>query len=148
MAIDYEALRETLWAQKKITEKKYAEYRDNEDALHEDLSDAKTVFALGWDGNFPGNSGAIWVEEFKGLYFCTSTDFDSEGPFQSLDGALDCEFFHTSTPNPSITSDKLPLKRLLSIGAGLVSEEGEEISINSDRYVLEGDELVRVKETE
>jgi hypothetical protein len=29
-----------------------------------------------------------------------------------------------------------------------VSEEGEEIDINSNRYVLEGDELVRVKETE
>jgi hypothetical protein len=32
MTIDYEAIRETLWAQKKITAKKYAEYRENEEA--------------------------------------------------------------------------------------------------------------------
>ncbi|MFM1769023.1 MAG: hypothetical protein RJA22_1552 [Verrucomicrobiota bacterium] len=148
MAIDYEAFRETLRAQKKITAKKNAEYLQDEDALINDLSDAETVFSLCWDSNRPGGSGAIWINEFKGFYFCTSSDYDPEGPFESLDDALACEWFHTPTPNPEITCQKLPLNELLAIASSLVSEEGEEVYINSERYVLEEDELVRVKATE
>jgi hypothetical protein len=68
--IDYEALRETLWAQKKITAKKYAGYRENEEALSDDLSEAKIVLGLGWDGDLkPGvgepESGLATVRSAK-----------------------------------------------------------------------------------
>jgi hypothetical protein len=46
--------------------------------------EAATVFCLGWDGDFPGGSGAVYVNEWNGVYFVTSSDFDPEGPFSSL----------------------------------------------------------------
>ena len=50
------------------------------DIMHEQ---GNNVFCLGWDGNHPGGSGANYVNEWNGLYFITSSDYDPEGPFSS-----------------------------------------------------------------
>jgi len=146
MGIDYNTLGKTLFQKKKITVKKHAEYLEDEDALPNDVAAAETILSLGWDGNAPGCSGAIWVNRWKGLYFCTSSDYDPEGPFESLDEALGMEWFYTATSNPEINSEALPLKKLLGIGRRLVSEDGDEIYINGTRYVLKADTLVKPKE--
>lgn len=148
MAIDYEAFRETLLSRNKITAERHAEYLEDEDALPNDISEGKNVLSLGWDGNAPGCSGAIWVKEWMGFYFCSSSDYDDEGPFQSLDEALEMEWFSTDTSNPELDSDVLPLEQLLGIGRGLVSEEMNEIYINGSLYHLEGGELVKSKTEE
>ena len=143
MAIDWDALRATLLERKLISPKKHAEFLEDEDALPNAVLTGKTVLSLGWDGAFPGASGAIWVTCWKGLYFCRSSDLGPEGPFNSLDLALELDWFTMATSNPDLASDHLPLAELLSIGRGLLAEEGEAITINGKPYCLRGGELVK-----
>ncbi len=71
-----------------------------------------------------------------------------EGPFESLDEALELECFHTVASSPELNSDVLPLKKLREIGANLLSEEGDEIYINGTRNVPKSGKLVKSKEVE
>src|ERR1700739_3976112 len=103
MAIEYETLLEKLLERRRISKKKHAEYLNDEDALANDIDcDGKEVLSLGWDGNAPGCSGVIWVTRWKGFFFCGSSDYDPEGPFESLDEALDVEWFSTVTSEPEL----------------------------------------------
>jgi len=142
MAIDYETLLRKLLDRGLISNEKYTEYLSDEDARPNDVRDGETVLSLGWDGHFPGNSGALWVEVWKGFYFFTSSDIESEGPFESLDDVLDLEWFSVAASEPELDSKTLPLDKLLSIGGGFVAEEGDGIYINGTRYVLTDEELV------
>ena len=73
----------------------------------------------------------------------TSTDYSPQGPFQSIDEALECECLNTVTPDPELDSAALPMERLLNVARGVVDWENEgDIWINSQRYVVEGDDLV------
>ncbi len=107
-------------------------------------SAAKGILCLEWDGGFPGMAGATWISTFEGVYIVTSTDYSAQGPFESLEEALDCDCFGVTTANPGISSDELPLEKLLKIAAGVVDWENEgEIWINSDKYFARNGELVR-----
>ena len=142
MAIDYETLARKLLDRGLISNEKYADYLDDEDDLSDDVLGGATVLSLGWDGHFPGNSGALWVREWKGFYFFSSSDIESEGPFESLDDVLDLEWFTVAASEPELDSKTLPLDKLLSIGKGFVAEEGDRIHINGTLYVLKDGELV------
>ncbi len=156
MAIDYEAVINLLVQRKKISKKQQAEYLEDQDALTADLQNGKDALSLGWDCESPGSSGGHWITLWQGLYFVGSSDFEDEGPFETLEEALKLEMFQGPTPNPSLRSEVLSLAELLRLGTRFVSEEEEEeegggggeaeIYINDVRYVLQDDELVRSDE--
>jgi len=113
------------------------------EAYRENLSQ---VLCLGWDGNHPGGSGALYVGELEGVYLVSSSDYDDAGPFESLDEALDLEYFQIRTPNPELDASEIPLERLLEIARDVVEwEEGGEIRINEERYVVQGNDLVKAE---
>ena len=110
------------------------------EAFRENLT---AVLSLAWDGGFPGMSGAIWVSELAGVFAVTSTDYSPMGPFESLDEALACECLNIVTPDPELDSAVLPMERLLNVARGVVDwENAGEIWINSERYTVQGNELV------
>ncbi len=111
---------------------------------------ARQVLSLGWEGNAPGMSGAIWIYGLKDVYILGSSDYPRAGPFESVDEALDCEcFFIATTENPELYSDVLPESRLLEIARGIVDmeEDGSPVWINGDEYLVEGREFVRNRST-
>jgi hypothetical protein len=116
----------------------------DEDVIEEQINDEGViVFRLVWDTNSP-NSGWEWhnILKWNGYYFFVSTDFDPEGPFDSLEEALVLEYFHfPNTPNPEIYSDVLPFKRLEQIARSIDEERQETIVINGDSYEWHGDSL-------
>lgn len=156
MAIDYQKVLENpevlAWAQAACPD-----YQDNvesdgeayakeqlEDWLMNNLLDrADQVLCLAWDGDFPGNSGALYVQEAKGMFFISSSDYEPSGPYQSVDEALEEDYFAVETANPEL-SGALPLEKLISIARG-VCADGETISINDVVYGWKDGELVAVK---
>ncbi len=156
MAIDYQKVLENpevlAWAQAACPD-----YQDNvesdgeayakeqlEDWLMNNLLDrADQILCLAWDGDFPGNSGALYVQEAKGMFFISSSDYEPSGPYQSVDEALEEDYFAVETANPEL-SGALPLKKLISIARG-VCADGETISINDVVYGWKDGELVAVK---
>ena len=156
MAIDYQKVLENpevlAWAKGACPD-----YQDNvdsdgeeyakellEDWLRDNLLDrADQVLCLAWDGDFPGNSGALYVQEAKGMFFITSSDYDPSGPYQSLDEALEQDYFEVETANPEI-SGSLPLAQLISIASGVCGED-ETVSINDVVYGWQDGELVAIK---
>lgn len=156
MAIDYQKVLENpevlAWAQAACPD-----YQDNvesdgeafakeqlEDWLMNNLLDrADQVLCLAWDGDFPGNSGALYVQEAKGMFFISSSDYEPSGPYQSVDEALEEDYFAVETANPEL-SGALPLEKLISIARG-VCGDGETISINDVAYGWKDGELVAIK---
>lgn len=149
MAIDFDQLRRLLLDSKLLSRNERDLFlSDDEDAADDALSEAITeqaesVLSLGWDGTAPGGSGMLWISKWKELYFFGYSDHDREGPFPTLEEALSLECFYTATYEPEVSSSQVPLERLLKLGKGLVSEEGDEISINDVVYVLRSGELVK-----
>lgn len=149
MAIDLDQVRKLLLNSKLLSRKERALFFGNdeaeaEDALSEAITEqAESVLSLGWDGTAPGGSGMLWISKWKELYFFGSSDHDREGPFPTLEEALSLECFSTATYEPELSSSQVPLERLLKLGKGLVSEEGDEISINDVVYVMRSGELVK-----
>ncbi len=122
-----------------------ARYVDDEDLLEEDFEGSrKPVLSLEWDGGVCGGGG-LWVTEWLGLFFMSSSDLDPEGPFETLDELLELDWFHVAAYRPSLTSKSIPLSELLAIALDLVGEEGDGILINGARYVLKKGKLVPSK---
>ena len=143
MAIDHTALSQHLLSQAKITEARHAQYLGDHEALTDDLClQGETVLSLRWDGNAPGYSGEVRLSKWNDLFFLLSSDFEPEGPFESLDQALRLECFQVPVPNPELASPVLPLPALLEIGSRLVAEEAGGISINGVRHTLQAGHLV------
>lgn len=142
MAINYDQLLKDPRVIKKLSNEQLAEYLEDEDALPNDVEGGETVLSVGWDSNGPGGSGAIWVICWQGLYFCTSSDDDSEGPFESLDEALQVEWFSNPSFRPEIDSEVIPLKRLKRIALGLLGEDGGHVFIRGKPYVTKAGVLV------
>ncbi|HJN29504.1 MAG TPA: hypothetical protein QF604_16505 [Candidatus Latescibacteria bacterium] len=122
------------------------------DKVHDDLvelidelisSEATAVLSLGWDSNRPGGSGAIWITEWRGMYFMSSSDYDPEGPFSDLDEVLEMEQFGIKTPMPELESSSISEETLRAIALGLVREDGDEIWINQRGYVQREGTLVK-----
>ncbi len=89
--------------------------------VNDGMSDAKIVFTLSWDSSMPGSCGASWINEWRGLYFFTSSDLDPMGPFTSLEEALGVEYLLSFFDSYSIDSDvtrqaRRPLIRIGRIG--------------------------------
>jgi hypothetical protein len=116
----------------------------NPDLLFETIrEDAASVLTMSWDGGFPGTAGSSGLQEWHGIYFLTSSDFDDEGPYWSLDGALANEHFAFPTPAVELFSDVIPMERLMQIGLGLV-DEGDSICINNRNFRRTSDRLERI----
>src|SRR5690349_21800452 len=99
---------------------------------------AREVLTLAWEGEGPGHSGAHYIIEWNGYYFLSSSDIESEGPYESIDDVLELECFRIGgTPNPSLDSKVLPLPKLLRVARGLVAS-GETIEVNGERFELRG----------
>jgi hypothetical protein len=100
-------------------------------------SNAGAVLSLGWDGNAPGMSGAIWISELGGIYIVTSRDYDDQGPFGSLDEAINqSDQFGVVTANPELDSDVLTLQRLKKLARQVVDWENDgDIWINSAVFI-------------
>jgi len=88
---------------------------------------SKTAISLGWNGDAPGMSGAIWVNVVNGVYLFKSSDYETLGPFESLNEVLDLEYFDVPTPNPEISSDVLAASELYEIFSGIVNLDDSEI---------------------
>ena len=114
------------------------------DAMSESfLDNADVILTLGWDGTIPGSAGAVWVNQLQHVLVVTSTDYAPQGPFESIEQALECECFHRPTPRPELYSDLLPLDQLVKIAHGVVDWENDaEIWINSELYVNDNGRLV------
>ena len=77
------------------------------------------------------------------MFFITSSDYDPSGPYQSIDEALEQDYFEVETANPEI-SGSLPLAQLISIARGVCGED-ETVSINDVVYGWKDGELVAIK---
>ena len=123
-----------------------AEYANDclHDWLHDNFEDGfDQVLCLAWDGDFPGNSGALYVQEWRGLYFITSSDYDSSGPYLTLDEALEQDYFAVETANPEV-SGSLPPEQLLSIAKGVCGED-ETVQVNDVVYGWKDGKFVKME---
>ncbi len=145
MATDYAAVFTRIERRGLLDAERIADLRRDEDLLPDLIADeAKLVLTLEWDGDFPGSSGANYLSEWNGLYFFSSSDYDDEGPFDTVKEALEeLEYFNLAcTPKPELSSEILSLDRLLEIGRDLVNDEGDEVYINDTLFVLAHGQLV------
>lgn len=118
----------------------YAEVRD----AYFNLSDS--VFSLGWDGNAPGCSGVVWINELCGIYSICSSDYGPYGPFESLDEALNFDTFGC-TATPDLSSSAMCHEELIAFAKSSVVPmdwEDFEVWINGRLYKVEGAELVEI----
>src|SRR6266480_1728508 len=138
MAIDFQGLLRRDDVRAALGSDKLAEALRNEDFLWDTIcEDGNDVLTLAWDGNFPGGSGANYIQEWNGLYFFSSSDHEEEGPFESLDEALALEYFHLpSPPQPGLRAPMLSLERRLEIARDLGASEGDQILVNKKLFVL------------
>jgi hypothetical protein len=119
---------------------------DDDDELAELVGDEQAcVLALSWEPDDWGNSGCHTVTEWRGFYFFRSSDLDPEGPFPTLKAALDHDNFHTETPNAVLSAPDLPMTTLIPLGLDL-TEDGEEIRINDQRFRRAGTMLVVLRD--
>ena len=142
MAIDYDRLLHDPLFKKRVSKRQYDAYLAGERELSEDV-DARSVFTLCWDGGGMLGSGVLSVSEWKGFYFIGSTDFDSEGPFRSLDEALNHEYFKRQAPNPELRCNVLQSHQLFAFARRLVGEEDHRrVRINGKFHELKGGQWV------
>ena len=142
--VDYELVLQIAKERGFLTPEQLVEIQQDEDVLCDIINqESKTVFTLAWDGGSMGNCGENTIEEWHGLYFFNSEVYGA-GPFQTLEEVLDLPEFHFSgTPKPEISSNVVPLPRLLDIARDLVEENGDIVLVNESRYFLDSGRLVR-----
>lgn len=153
MAIDYQKVLENpevlAWAQAACPDYQGYVDSDGEAFALEQLADwlpdnllehADQVLCLAWDGDFPGNSGALYVQETKGMFFISSSDYEPSGPYLTLDEVLDKDYFEITTPNPEL-SGSIPHDLMILVAAG-VCDEDSTILINDVTYLWHEGKLV------
>ena len=96
----------------------------------------KNYLGVGWDGGAPGMSGLIWVTGLSDVFVRDSSDFDSEGPFNSLDEALDWGFLDSPISHANVWSDVLEHEELLRIATRFADWENEEEIIVNDKVYI------------
>lgn len=99
--------------------------------------EGESVLTVVSDSSMPGGCGAMWINEWRGLYFFDSSDVDSEGPFASIDEVLGLEHFSIVTSDNEIWSEVLPLEQLLQFASKRFSDDcGDAIRINGRTYEM------------
>lgn len=115
--------------------------RDDEDWLPNRIQEQMTtVLTVSMDETeMPGSATASWISEWRGLYFFTSSDVSSEGPFEALEEAMDVDLFSSLPPGISLDSDQVGEEQLVAYAASrFAGEEGETILINWNSYEYNG----------
>lgn len=119
---------------------------EDESWLDEEIFErGKKVFSAGWDfsGWGAGSSGAIWVTEWRGLYFSRSSDYDPEGPYEDLESAAWHEALWELHEGHELSSTVMPEADLIARAASCYKGEiGETIEINGKTYEWTGTDLV------
>ena len=101
----------------------------------DEWNEGEIVLSFGWDCGHPGGAGGIWITEYKGKYFLSSSDYDPQGPFCSLEEVLQLSYFRP-TPHPELYSDTVTDEQLKKIARKIVSEEGDVVRINDRLFIL------------
>jgi hypothetical protein len=140
MAIDYKALLDNPNVRLALGRRRFAKAAENNDYLLDIISEEGRTLLT-----FSNEEGGNFLSEWCGFYFVTSTEYEPNGPFESLDGALTEERFWLQIREPEIRSEIVPLPKLKAIG-NAVASEGEAVFINGTRYVLSGGKLVEEEE--
>jgi len=123
--------------------------REDEDFLpNEIVEQATTVLAVSMDGTgMPGSSTASWITEWRGLYFFSSSDAASEGPFATLEEAMNVDLFTGFVEGILLESDRLSEEELVAYAASrFMGEPGETALINWNTYEYNGTGLDLVEE--
>lgn len=108
---------------------------------------ARRVLTVGWDSDFPGGSGAVWVSEYDGIYIAQSSDPCERGPFESLKEMMTEGPFQTQFGNPSIDSDVLSHEVLMELaGRLIVWEDREIVYVNNVAYIPQDGVLAPYRE--
>ena len=96
---------------------------------------ASRVVSLDWEDSTPmGGCGASWIDGFADVYWFGSSDWEGQGPFESISAALGASSsFDTATYGAWLRSEVVDDAQLLSIGASICPHDGD-IYINSTRY--------------
>lgn len=108
---------------------------------------ARPALTLEWDSRAPmGGDGFTQVLELRGVYVCVSTDWESDGPYSSVELAATCyESFAQPTNFANLSSKRLSMRELCELvdDLGLPIEEldeftvnGHEVRRNDDGYVV------------
>ena len=118
---------------------------DNEDELADLISEeAESVLSVAWSPDEWGHAGVQNVSLWRKYYFFESSDVDEEGPFESLEQALEVEHLHVELPNPEISSEVVPLEQLKLIALEVLGQNGRKVVINDEVYQRKGNRLVKV----
>ena len=166
MAIDFEAVMASEVFQSKCSKanlKKYRkEWTDNGEEFDFDwdqLENACQVFCeeVGGDnedddegerytGGISDGSGANFIWEWNGLYFFDSTDFEAEGPFDSLEEALSNSEISVSSGS-QINCDCETDEERKAMAERLIgrADDGTDIWINGVKFIVEAGAVVKVE---
>jgi hypothetical protein len=166
MAIDFEAVMASEVFQSKCSKANLEKYRkewtDNGEEFDFDwdqLENASQVFCqeVGGDneeddegerytGGISDGSGANFIWEWNGLYFYDSTDFEAEGPFDSLEEALSNSEFSFSSGS-QISCDCETDEEQKAMAERLIGKEddGTDIWINGVKFIVEAGAVVKVE---
>lgn len=110
-------------------------------------SHARPVLTLEWDGRAPmGGDGCTQVLALRGVHVCVSTDWESDGPYGSVDVAATCyESFAQPTNFADLSSKRLSMRELCGLVADLdlpiedldgFTVNGREVRRNDDGRIV------------
>lgn len=103
---------------------------------------AETVLAVSWGGDAPGLSGAVSHHCWRGLFFVESFDADPQGPFGTLDGALDQAGPETFRALQEVSSMTMHEDDLLALVYRRFDRDADNVTVNGTRYLLKDGELI------
>ena len=166
MAIDFEAVMASEVFQSKCSKANLEKYRkewtDNDEEFDFDwdqLENACQVFCeeVGGDnedddegerytGGISDGSGANFIWEWNGLYFFDSTDFEAEGPFDSLEEALSNSEISVSSGS-QINCDCETDEERKAMAERLIgrADDGTDIWINGVKFIVQAGVVVKVE---
>ena len=110
---------------------------------------AEQVVCLDWYSCSPmGGDGASWILGFADVYWFCSSDWENQGPFESLGNALDASSsFSMATENASLKSSHVSDDTLLSIAESVCPYDST-IYVNGTEYRHGEDGLVSTEDDE
>ena len=135
------------------TDEDWANLSD-EDLFELDIpNEGEGVYNLYWDSGGPfAGANNEWIYKFRGAYFRDTTQSSLEGPFKSLDEALEDTFLQLGPAVESIWCSELSAEELTWRLYLDYIDVGYKVKINDDTYEFKeeefGRELVKLKRGE